>query len=324
MAVYGTGINTPPATLVNTLSATTQKYIVPTLGDNIFKPSPAFWGLTRAGKKFQAGEMVYPEINQEETTGGAYYGDQLLNTAVVDSVTPANQVWRHYYQSVSIPVTDVILNRGGSGALDILKVKFQVASGSFLQKLCRALWGTAPQNTTLDIDNLVAWIKTTDNTIAGIDRTSATWFQPAANVAGGSAALTSAVAETAYQSVVYGYDEPDLMLMDNTRFGAFKQAFVGNARYADNMQDKEAIQAGFRYHFLFNNCVVVADRFAPAQEAYILNSKYIFPVFHEADYFKVDPFIKPSNQRVITSSLYLTWQLMCNSPRMNVCITPLA
>lgn len=323
MAVYGTGINTPPATLVNTLSATTQKYIVPTLGDNIFKPSPAFWGMTRKGKKFSAAELVYPEINQEETTGGAYYGDQLLNTAVVDSVTPANQVWRHYYQSLAIPLTDVILNRGGAGSLDLLKLKFQIASGSFLQKLCRALWHTSPQNTALDIDDIVSWVKTTNNTIAGIDRTSQTWFQPAANVAGGSAALSAATAEKAYQTVVYGYDEPDLMLMDNTRFGNFKATFLGNIRFGENIQDRDAVQNGFRYSFLYNNCVVLPDLFAPATEAYILNSKYIFPVFHEADYFKVDPFVKPSNQRVIVSNLYLTWQLTCNSPRMNVCITAL-
>ena len=53
----------------------------------------------------------------------------------------------------------------------------------------------------------------------------------------------------------------------------------------------------------------------------VLNSKYIFPVFHEADYFNVDPFLKPSNQRVLVSCMYLTWNLSCISPRMNVAFT---
>jgi hypothetical protein len=320
MAV-GTGIESPSAQLTNTLTATTQKHIVPALGDNIFKPSPTFWAFTRKGKKLSGGEIVYPEINQEETTGGAYYGDQLLNTAVVDSISPANQKWRFYYQSISIPVTDLILNKGAAGSLDVLKLKFQIASGSFLQKLCRALYDVSPQNTSLDIDSLVDWVKSTTNTIAGIDRTSATWFKPAANVGGGSAALTAAVAESAYQSVVYGYDEPDFMVMGNTEFKGFKGAFTGLNRFTENLQDKEAVQAGFRYHFLFNNAVVLADRFCPTGEAYLLNTKYIFPIFHEADHFKVDPWVKPSNQRVVTSNIYNTWQLMCPSPRMQVCIT---
>jgi hypothetical protein len=49
-----------------------------------------------------------------------------------------------------------------------------------------------------------------------------------------------------------------------------------------------------------------------------MNSKYMFPVFHEADYFVIDPWVKPSNQRVLVSNIYLTWQLANLSPRMGV------
>lgn len=328
MSVYGTGINTPPAQLTNTLSATTQKHIVPVLGDNVFKPSPLFWGLSRRGKKFASGAaIIYPLVNQEETTGGSYYGDQLLNTATVDSVTPAEQQWKFYYQSLSLPITDIIINRGAP--LDLLKSKFEIASASFLQKLCRAIWHTSPQNTTMDIDDLPSWVKTTNNTIAGIDRTVSTWFQPAANVANGGGNLSVASVENAYQSVVKGFDEPDLLVMDNTRFGKFKQNFIGAAsatviRANENIQDKDALQMGFRYHFMYNNAVVLADLFANAQEAYLLNSKYLFPVFHSADYFKVDPWIKPSNQRVVTSNMYATWNLSCPGPSFQACITGIA
>ena len=65
------------------------------------------------------------------------------------------------------------------------------------------------------------------------------------------------------------------------------------------------------------------DFFCPTGVAMFLNSKYIFPVFHEADYFNVDPFLKPSNQRVLVSTMYLTWNLSCISPRMNVAVTGL-
>lgn len=321
----GMNLSQPPVLLLNTMNAFTQKYVVPSLADNVFIPSPAFWALTKKGKKLQGGgAIVYPLITTEETTGGAYYGDQLLQTAVIDSIQAAEQQWKPYYQSLSIPVTDILLNRGNTGILDLVKTKFEVASGSFLQKLCRAMWHTTPQNTTSDVDDISSWVKSTSNTIAGISRSANTFWQPAANVAGGSAALTAAKAETAYQSVVYGYDEPDLILMDNTRFAAFKGAFTTNIRFVAEDQDKEALQAGFRYHFLFNNAMVVADRFAPAQEAYFLNSKYIYPVFHQDDYFKVDPFVKPSNQRVVVSSVYLTWNVICPSPRMHVAVTSLA
>lgn len=323
-SVVGLGLASPPVQLSNTVNAISQKYIVPVLGDNVFKPSPVFWALTREGKKFGAGELVFPEIYQEETPGGAYYGDQLLDTSVVDSIQPANQQWKPYRQPIVIPVTDIILNRGGAGNLDLIKAKYQTASASFLQKLSRALWHTAPQNTSLDVDDLNAWVNNFTNTIAGINRSTAAnafWLPNPAVASGG--AVTPAIFEPAYQAVTYGYDEPDLLVMNRANYAAFKGNFTQLVRFGQGMQDDEALQVGFRNHFLFNNAVTVPDFFATANLAMFLNSKYIFPVFHEADYFNVDPFIKPSNQRVLVSTMYLTWNLSCISPRMNVPITGL-
>ena len=324
-SVVGLGLASPPVMLSNTVNAISQKYIVPILGDNVFKPSPVFWALTREGKKFGAGELVFPEINQEETPGGAYFGDQLLDTSVIDSIAPANQQWRPYRQPISIPITDIILNRGGAGNLDIVKAKYQTASASFLQKLSRAMWHTSPQNTTNDIDDLSSWVTSTTNVIAGIDRSQAinSWWLPAASVANGGSALTTANAEAAYQSVTWGYDEPDMLIMTRGGYAAFKISFMQRIRFGQGMQDDEALQVGFRNHFLYNNVITGPDFFGPATKAMFLNSKYIFPVFHEADYFNIDPFMKPTNQRVIVSTMYLTWQLSCIVPRMNVTITGL-
>lgn len=319
-SVVGMGLATPPVQLSNTINAISQKFIVPVLGDNVFKPSPVFWALTREGKKFGAGELVFPEINQEELPGGAYYGDQLLDTSVVDSIQPANQQWRPYRQPIVIPITDIILNRGGAGNLDIIKAKYQVASASFLTKLCRALWHTTPQNTSNDIDDIDSWIGQTANVIAGIDRSVAAnaFWQPPANVNNTAGVLTPANAEIAYQTVVFGYDEPDLLVISQPRYAGFKNAFTPLIRFGQGMQDEDALQVGFRNHFLFNNSIVVPDTFATSNAAYFLNSKYFFPVFHESDYFNVDPFIKPTNQRVLVSTMYLTWNLSNISPRMGV------
>ena len=321
----GTGVQQPSAQLVATLNAISQKYIYPTIGDQVFVPSPLFWGLTKRGKDIREGaELVYPLATAEEMTGGSYYGDQLLNTTVIDSIQPANQVWRPYYQSVAVPVTDIILGRGGPMGLDLVKSKMEIGAASLLQKLSRACWHTSPQNTSTDVDDVDSWVRLTSNTIAGINRSTSAFWQPAANYPGGGVALSPTSFEGAYQSVVYGYDEPDLAVMDNIRFAAFKANYTQLIRFMDLEQDDKALQAGFRYHFVVNNAVIMADRFTPAQRAYILNSKYIFPVFNANDYFKVDPWMQPSNQRVVVSKIYLTWQMACISPRMNVAVTSLA
>lgn len=332
--IAGTGIQAPPAVLALTQQSITQKYIEPVLADNVMNPSSTFWALCRKGKTFKGGELIYPLLFVEELTGGAYVGAQLLNTAVTDSIQPANQVWRDYYEAVSIPVTDVIRN-AGSG-LDIVELKIEAASSSFLQKLSRALWHTTPQNTSNDIDDIESWIgsgtpaapntiSVATNVIAGIDRSVAanSFWLPASPVTAASAIVTATIMDTAYASVKLGYDEPDLIISDRTRYVNFKSDFMGAgtsyfARYGENMQDKEAVQAGFRYHFLFNNAVVLDDPFAPANVYYIINTKYMHPVFHPGSYFRLTPWLRPTNQDVIVANIFLTWQLENLAPRMGV------
>ncbi len=324
--VTGTGISSPSAQLLNTLDSISQKFILPEISDQIFIPSPAFWKFTKDGKHFYGGELVYPLATAEDLNGGAYYGDQLLNTAVVDNIQPANQLWRFYYQSCAIPLTDLTLNAGPTGIINLAKAKWQIATASILMKLSRALWGTAPQNTTLDIDNIPNWAYSTTNTIAGINRSSAgnAFWQPAANFPVANAGvLAPDDVEGAYQSVTYGYDEPDLMLLSLAMYRSFKKGYYSQIRYNQPDQDTEAVQFGFRYHLKFDNLVIFQDRFLNAygNVGFMINTKYMFPVFHPADYFNADPFIKPSNQRVVVAQLTLAWNLACIAPRMQCALT---
>lgn len=314
----GTGINTPTAALTGTMNAITEKYIYPVIADNVFLPSILFWAMQRVGKKFGMGELIYPAMYQENLAGGAYYGTELLTPQVVDTVQPIDQRWKPYYQNVSIPVTDIVLNR--NSAMDIINTKWIEATGSLLMKLSRAMFHIAPQNTSQDIDDIDSWIYQTTNTIGGINRAlaSSSWFLAQASVNVASTALTPSVANQAFGLTgQFGYDLPDILVMPVQSFFNFQNNFTQLIRYTQNIQDDGAMQAGFRSHFLFNTAMVFPDPFVPSGKSYLLNSKYIFPVWHKADYFVCDPFIQPSNQRVLVSNLYTTWQLSCISPRMN-------
>lgn len=322
----GSGINSPPAVLANTLNAITLKYIHPELADNAFTPSPALQWATRNGRRFVGGELVYPLVTAEELTGGAYYGDQILQTQVVDSIQPANQLWRFYYQSVAIPFTDMIINSGPTGIIKLAKAKWQVGIASLLMKLSRAMFNISPQNTSIDIDDLMHWYYSTTNTIAGIDRsqTANAFWKPNTPVNVASAGTVAADdVENLYQQVTYGWDEPDLFLMTPGMYRSFRKAYYSQIRYNQPDQDDQAVQFGFRYHLKYNNMVVFQDRFLDQQTinahktSLMLNTKYSFPVFHPANYFEIDPFIRPSNQKVLVAQITLAWNWSCVSPRMN-------
>lgn len=325
MAV-GVSVSQPPVTLINTANAVSQKYFAPVIADEIFIPSPAWWRITRLGRKLEGGSsIVLPLAYVEETSGGAYWGAQILDTSLSDSIQPAEWQWKPYYQAIVIPYTDILFNGGPTKVVDLIKAKEEIAMASLLQKLSRALWGTAPQNTSLDLDNLVAAIGNASNTYGGINRsTAANAFWKAGGPAGASphttvGTLSNTVIQGDYGTITYGNDEPDTILFTNAGYNLFWGLQVGNIRYTN--PDEETTRVGFKRHFVFNNAVVLHDQFVPSGAAAILNTKYICVYFMSNDYFTVEPFLKPSNQRVLVSNIYVTLNVVVKAPRMNMYLT---
>jgi hypothetical protein len=314
--VTGTGIQSPPALMQNTLDALVQKKIAPFMADIVNKPSPTHWALQRSGKHVTGGALIFPLLTAEDPAGGAFYGDQNLNTSVFDPVIPAEQQWRFYYQNVAIATTDIILGSGGASAIDIVKAKMQICAASLLPKLARANWGIYPQNTSIDIDNIPNWIGTQGNTIAGVNRATYTAWNPAAAVANGGGALTIANYENLYQSVTYGYDEPDTLALNNYDYGKFKTQFIQVAaapgsviRMNDNITDKEPAQLGLRYHFRVDNAVVLADQYITAGVGWLWNSKYMWMNYHKNGYYIIRPWLMSSSQEVIASRVVVAENL---------------
>ena len=154
MAGVGAQLFQPPVTLINTMNGITQKHFAPVLADSIFKPSPTWWRVTRLGRKLTGGALVWNVVTIEETTGGAYFGTQVLDTSVTDSAVPAELEWKFYQQTIAIPMTDYILNSGPEQVISLVMEKEEIAMASLLQKLSRGIYGVSPQNTTIDIDSL--------------------------------------------------------------------------------------------------------------------------------------------------------------------------
>ena len=221
----GVSVSQPPLVLTNTANSITQKYFAPLLADAIFKPSPTWWKLTRLGKKRSGGAaLVWPVVYQEESVGGAYWGSQILDTTAVDSIQPAELQWHFYNQPITLPYTDILLNQGPTGVIDLIKAKEETAMGSLLQKLSRAVWGTSPQNTVLDIDPFSTIMGTTSSTYAGITRNTTTnAFWNCNGTAGPttlSANLSLAAMQTAYGTVTFGNEEPDTIITTQAGFNA--------------------------------------------------------------------------------------------------------
>jgi hypothetical protein len=308
MAAGGIGsqLSQPPVALIATGNAFTRKYFTPLLPDSIFKPSPWWWTITRLGKKLRGGgSIVWGPVTSEENTGGAYWGVQILDTTPTDSVQPAEIQWKAYQQAIVIPVLDTLLNEGDGEVLNIVRVKEETAMGSLLQKLARAAMGVSPQNTAIDLDSIPVMMGALGGSYGGITLANP-WASNGGLGPSSGGAVSFANMMTDYMAASQGNEQPDRCFMTANNYTQFWTLLSGQQR---QIEDAEVIRAGFKMHLMFNNAVVMWDGFIPSGEMHFLTSKYLRPVFHTKDYFSVDPFIQPTNQRVIVSRIYVMLNL---------------
>src|SRR5579875_1381631 len=232
MAGVGTQLFQPPVTLINTLNGLTQKYLAPNLVDAVGLPSPTWWRATRRGRKVTgAAGFVWSVIASEETTGGAYYGAQLLDTTLTDSLQPAELLPRFYYHSIVIPTTDLDMSAGSQSVLSLVKAKEETAMVSLLQKLCRAMFGTAPQNTAIDVDNIPTAFGST-GTYAQITINANFWrCNGLAGPTNVNASLSLTNLQTAYGQATFGNEEPDTIITTQAGYNAYIGLLIGHQRY---------------------------------------------------------------------------------------------
>jgi hypothetical protein len=333
--IVGTGINTPPVDLIQTMNAITPNVILPVIADQWSQPSEFLAWLTREGPFFRrAPQLVYGLAIAEDPSGGAYQGAQVLQPTPVDNIQPAVQVWSAVRQSLALPMLDVILNHGVEGAIDLVSEKILLMNASLLQKISRALFGVPPNNTSLDVASEDAWIGQTNNVVAGINRVSNTFWQPQSPISVG-AALSATTANTGYQTIVNAFDRPDYIVMTPASYNDFIGPYFTTSlnRFVDKFADEEVVQIGIRHRVAFNTCMVLEDRNVPATnvgtitgtpKAYMGTSRYQKLAFHPDDYFTMDPWVQPSGQRVISTTLYIIWQHINFKPSTGIAFTNLA
>src|SRR5262245_4856553 len=308
MAAGGIGsqLSQPPVTLIATGNAITKKYFTPMLADSIFVPSPTWWTITRLGKKqYGGGSIVWPPVTSEESTGGAYFGPQILPTTPTDSIQPAEIQWKWYQQAIVIPIPDMLMNQGDGEVVPFVKAKQETAMGSLLQKLSRAAYGVSPQNTAIDLDSIPAALGALGGTYGGITLANP-WASNggAGPSSGGPIDFGNMMSD--YMAGSQGNEQPDRWFMTSLGYTNFLGGLTQQQR---QIEDSEVTRAGFKMHLMFNNAVVMWDGFVPQGEYEVITSKYFRPVFLTQDYFNVDPFMQPTNQRVIVSRFYVTLNL---------------
>jgi len=291
------------------LSATTQKYIIPKLYDNIFTSNVLFMRMKKKNynKRSDGGEKVVVPLAYATTTASAWYdGAETLTITANDQITAAEFDWKQIHSAITITGKDEQINKGKEAIVRFVASKIQMAEKTIVQSVGDGLY-----NLGTDAKAIIGLRLAVDSagTYGGINRSTYSWHS--AQEDSSTAALSLTLMQGMFGDCTVGNSHPTVIPTTQDIY----DIFWGKLQPQQRFQDKETASAGFS-NLLFNGVPVVVDGRCPASHMFFLNEDYLgFEVMSERD-FKFQPFIKPTNQDVATAHIFWMGALWCSNCRM--------
>lgn len=298
----------------DTLNAITKKYYIPVLVDNIFKSNVLLFKLAQKGLKLDGGtKIVQPIVYAENANCGSYSGADTLLTTETEEATAFEFDWKQYYANAVITGKDEAINMGSEvQVMNFVASKMKIAEMTLKNKMATGLFSDGTGNGGKDITGLQLAVadNPTIGTYGGVDRATYAWARNQYDSA--TTVLTLAALQEMYGKCTEGNDQPDLIVTTQTIWNYIWRLVQPQQRYDE---DKELTAVGFR-NFKFNTAAVVVDSHVAANHIYFLNTKYVDLISHQARFFHLDPWIKPTNQDLSVAKILWMGNAAVSNPRM--------
>lgn len=323
MASLGTGLDSTMAVLVSTLNSFVQKDIEPRVYDQVLKHNPVLYRFHRKGKVKSGGaSLMWPVKTGSKVHGGSYSGADPLQHGVEDTAQPAEVNWKHYYEDVTIPKTDLLKASGIYAKVDLMKFKFDEAILELRGRVSKDMYSRV-SDPTKSLDNLFEAVDdaTVTATYAAIAHSNSYWKPGIAGdgqTAAGGAVTSLTTLETSYSQATDGDEQPTLIIATPGGYNFIWGQLAALQRF---QRDEEMTKAGFEA-FKFNRAVVVVDRNTVAQSMLFLNEAWIDLVSHEDEDWGVDDILPGTpSERSINTKIVWTGNLRVKSIRYHAKIT---
>ena len=282
------------------LTATTRKYFIPSLADQVFNETPLLKYLQARDEPAPGGnKLVQPLLYAENPHGGSFRGYDTLDIGPSDEITAAEYDWKQLYITVTISSFEEAVNRGSLAVLNLLRTKMDIAKMSLKNLMTRQLFGDGTGNNGKDLDGLLNAIDDGTNypVYGGISRVQYAWWRSRyRDLLGQTITLRDINKMLIACSSSSGQEKPDLVATT-----ADIWEYVGYLMEQATTVNRDAAgpkRIDLGYDALFYRGVpIVYDDACPPGQMFFLNSKYLKLRPH-VDYvnFSTTPWMKPTNQ----------------------------
>ena len=266
---------------VTDLVATTIENRSGEIADNVTKNNALLSRLNKRGnvRTFDGGTVIFEELSFAENGNAGYYsGYDLLPVAAQDVLSAAQYAIKQAACPVVMSGLEMLQNAGKEKIIDLLDGRMDVAESSMANLLAGGIYSDGTGSGGKEVVGLGAAVPLNPNTgiYGGIDRAAwPFWRNQFTDTTGITAATIQASWNAQWAKQVRGMDRPDLIVVDSLTWAIYMQSLQAIQRITSTDEAKLGFPS-----VKYMDADVVLDGgiggFCPSNQAFFLNTKYIF------------------------------------------------
>jgi hypothetical protein len=296
--------------------------------DVYYLGSPWTWRLWKKNKVVRRGGLHIESrfIYQPWSTGGAFYGPEVLNVEPSDPEISGAWDWKEYYTSVTIDQRSLIRADSEYAVANYVIEQCEIAKMDLRDKLAYGVWSDGSNFKQFDGMYEVVDNGSISTTYGGLSRSSYPFLN--AQIDSSTTTLSMGALNSLFDLSSKGARSPKIAVSTRANLTRYENLLQAQQQFwtPTTTVDQTFINGGFSGGWYRNQPWMVDEHINPTGTEgllFLLNDDYFELVINQNGDFVVHPFQQPTNQFVITSLVYVAGNIICTNPQVQSKFTAL-
>ena len=320
----------PTPTGVDAITSISRRILREEATDVFYRGSPLTWRLFRQNRVVRRGGLHIESrfIYQPWTTGGAFYGPEVLNVDPSDTEISGAWDWKEYYSNVTLDQRSLIRADSEYAVANYIVEQCELAKMDLRDKIAYGMWADGTNFKTIDGIYEIVDTGVYASNYAGLARSSYPFLK--CQVDSSTTTLGLGALNTLWDNCSIGARAPTLTVSNRANLTRFENLLQAQVQYTQPtaVVDQTFASGGFSGGWYRNEPWMVDEHAtlvsnSPTNPVIFLNENYFELVVNQNGDFEVGDFQQPTNQFVITSLIYFAGNLINTNPQLNGKMTAL-
>ncbi len=313
---------------IDTITSISRRILREEATDVYYLGSPMTWRLWKQNKVLRRGGLHIESrvIYAPWSTGGSFYGPEVLNVEPSDNEISMAWDWKEYYTNVTLDQRSLIRADSEYAVANYVIEQCELAKMDLRDKLAYGIWSDGSNYTAFDGLYEIVDDGSYTTTYGGLSRASYPFLN--AQVDDSTTTLTLAAMNSLWDLATKGARAPKLTCSTRANLTRFENVIQTQVQYTQptNVVDQTFASGGFSGGWYHNQPWLVDEHINPVGSEgtlFFFNDDYMELTINQNGDFDVHDFQQPTNQFVITSLVYVAGNLICTNPQLQAKFTAL-